>query len=70
MSNYISCELWDGCMTVLELREKNTKLKELLKILEWVDTNGFGKRCPICENEKSEGHTKDCELSKLLEETK
>lgn len=52
------------------LQSSNTKLKELLKSLEWIDNDTDENHCPICRNFKSSGHAKDCALSKALEETK
>jgi len=57
-----------------EMREENTRLRTLLKRLEWSDgyIDGYGNEtysCPICGKEKAGVcHAPDCELAKALEE--
>jgi hypothetical protein len=42
--------------------------RDILKRLEWAVLANFGndRRCPICNQLKSQGHKKDCELKFLL----
>jgi len=48
--------------------------RAMLERLEWIpyqDEGGIypGECCPICNNNKSAGHTPDCELAALLKES-
>ena len=59
---------------VNELESSNSKLKELLKSMEWVggsiisDNIKTHSWCPECKRYKYAGHDKDCAISKALEE--
>ena len=51
-----------------ELKDTATRLRGLLKRLQW---EGYGHggwpTCPICKEERDYGHADDCELAKELE---
>ena len=56
----------------MNIEQQLKEAKEILKILEWYDydtKHGEGKLpnvCPICGNNKKEGHTINCKLGRLL----
>ncbi len=53
---------------VRKLQEKNAKLREMLKSLEWDHCDGY-EVCLVCGQEGPDGlvHKPDCELARLLE---
>ena len=64
---------WSDCLDKLETAlEKIDRLRSLLKQVEWEFTVFLGRdeyaACFFCQERKSIGHKKDCELAKALEE--
>lgn len=63
--------VWDYLVSKNDqLSKENTKLKELLKSIEFIRVSHEtqdGEYCPNCGRNKSFGHAEDCELSKALE---
>ena len=56
-------------MQVRRLEEENARLRDVLRVIEWVPTpDGFGDgECPQCYAYRRGGHERDCKLAAVLE---
>lgn len=55
----------------MNIEKQLKEAKDMLKILEWYDYDTkhgikIPEVCPICANNKKEGHTINCRLGRLL----